>query len=60
MLLLKAKKFLSLTNSSNIELNKEEATTNQLGKVDFKIAGAAEGTYKIYVTWALLKLLLML
>ena len=46
----KGEKVSFSTNSSNIELNKEEATTNQLGKVDFKIAGAAEGTYKIYVT----------
>ena len=38
------------TNSSNLELNKEKATTSQLGKVSFKIAGAAEGTYKIYAT----------
>ena len=46
VLLLKAKKLTFSTNSSNIELNKEEATTSQLGKVSFKIAGAAEGTYK--------------
>ena len=38
------------TNSSNIELNKEKATTNQLGKASFKISGAAEGAYKVYVT----------
>ncbi|MBR5320113.1 MAG: copper amine oxidase N-terminal domain-containing protein, partial [Peptococcaceae bacterium] len=38
------------TNSSNIELNKESATTSQLGKVDFKVAASAEGTYKVYAT----------
>ena len=46
----KGEKVAFSTNSSNIELNKEEATTSQLGKVSFKIAGAAEGTYKIYAT----------
>ena len=38
------------TNSSNLELNKESATTSQLGKVDFKVAASAEGTYKVYAT----------
>ncbi len=37
------------TGSSNIELNKEKATTDRLGKVDFKIAGVRDGSYKIYV-----------
>ena len=37
------------TGSANIELNKEKATTDRLGKVDFKIAGVRDGEYKIYV-----------
>ncbi len=37
------------TGSSNIELNKEKATTDPLGKVDFKIAGVRDGSYKLFV-----------
>lgn len=37
------------TNSSNIELNKEKDTTDQLGQIDFKVAGVRNGDYKIYV-----------
>ena len=37
------------TNSANIELNKEKATTDQLGQVKFKIAGVRDGEYKVYV-----------
>ena len=37
------------TNSANIELNKEKATTDQLGQVKFKIAGVRDGNYKVYV-----------
>lgn len=38
------------TNSSSIQLNKTEATTNASGQVSFKVAGSTEGTYKVYVT----------
>ena len=37
------------TNSANIELNKEKATTDQLGQIKFKIAGVRDGDYKVYV-----------
>lgn len=37
------------TNSANIELSKEKATTDQLGQVKFKIAGVRDGEYKVYV-----------
>lgn len=37
------------TNSANIELNKEKATTDQLGQIKFKVAGVRDGEYKVYV-----------
>lgn len=37
------------TNSSNIELNKDKATTDQLGQIKFKITGVKDGDYKVYV-----------
>ena len=37
------------TNSSNIELNKEKATTDTLGQVKFKVTGVRDGDYKVYV-----------
>ena len=37
------------TNSSNIELNKEKATTDQLGQIKFKITGVKDGEYKVYI-----------
>lgn len=37
------------TNSANIELNKEKATTDQLGQIKFKISGVKDGDYKIYI-----------
>lgn len=37
------------TNSANIELNKEKATTDQLGQIKFKLAGVRDGNYKVYV-----------
>jgi hypothetical protein len=37
------------TNSANIELNKEKATTDQLGEVKFKVTGVRDGDYKVYV-----------
>lgn len=37
------------TNSANIELNKEKATTDQLGQVKFKITGVKDGDYKVYI-----------
>lgn len=37
------------TNSSNIELNKDKATTDQLGQIKFKITGVKDGEYKVYV-----------
>lgn len=37
------------TNSSNIELNKEKAITDQLGQIKFKVSGVRDGSYKIYV-----------
>ena len=38
------------TNSSNIELNKEKATTDTLGQIKFKISGVRDGEYKVYIT----------
>ncbi len=38
------------TNSSSIQLNKTEATTNASGQVSFKVSGSTEGNYKVYVT----------
>lgn len=37
------------TNSSNIELNKDSATTDQLGQIKFKVAGIKDGDYKVYL-----------
>ena len=37
------------TNSANITVNKETATTNIMGQVDFKVSAAREGIYKIYL-----------
>ncbi len=37
------------TNSSNIELNKEKATTDTLGQIKFKITGVRDGDYKVYI-----------
>ena len=37
------------TNSANITVNKETATTNVLGQIDFKLSAAREGTYKVYL-----------
>ena len=38
------------TNSSSIQLNKSEATTNASGQISFKVSGSVEGNYKVYVT----------
>ena len=46
---IKGEKVTFETGSANIELNKEDATTDRLGKVDFKIAGVRDGNYKVYV-----------
>ena len=35
------------TNSSSIEVNKETATTNSRGEIDFKVSASVEGTYEI-------------
>lgn len=37
------------TNSANIELNKDKATTDTLGQIKFKITGVKDGDYKVYV-----------
>ena len=37
------------TNSSNIELNKDKASTDTLGQIKFKITGVKDGEYKVYV-----------
>ena len=38
------------TNSSNLTVNKEKATTDTLGQVKFKLSASSEGTYKVYIT----------
>lgn len=37
------------TNSANITLNKEKATTDQLGQVKFNLSASADGEYKVYI-----------
>ena len=38
------------TNSSSIEVNKETATTNSLGMIDFTVSASVEGDYEIDLT----------
>ncbi len=37
------------TNSANIEVNKETATTNVLGQVKFDLSASREGDFKVYL-----------
>ena len=46
---IKGEKVTFETGSSNIELSADEDYTDRLGKVDFKIAGVRDGSYKVYV-----------